>query len=92
MFFLKLDLEWERTMENSEHSIVHEAAGSSPAEAGCGEDILDLVCTPFWLDSNNRQTEKASEAYQFNKTTCFDWVTGRLDYNESCASLRGLEA
>lgn len=43
-------------MENSEHSNVHEAAGSSPAEAGCGEDILDLVCTLFWPESNHCQT------------------------------------
>lgn len=34
-------------MENSEHSVAHEAAGSSPAEAGCGEEILDLVCSLF---------------------------------------------
>lgn len=57
-------------MENSEHSIAHEAAGSSPAEAGCGEDILDLVCTLFWPVSN----QKVSEAYQFNNNICFDWV------------------
>lgn len=40
-------------MENCEHSIAHETAGSSPAEAGRGEDIHDLACTLFWLESNH---------------------------------------
>lgn len=43
-------------MENSEHSIAREAAGSPPAEAGWGEDILDLVCTLFWMKHNHCQT------------------------------------
>ena len=43
-------------MENSKHSIANEAAGSLPAEAGRGEDILDLVCTLFWPESNHCQT------------------------------------
>lgn len=68
-------------MENSEHSIAHEAAGSSPAEAGCGEDILDLVCTLFWPVSN----QKVSEAYQFNNNICFDWVIGHLVNSDSFA-------
>lgn len=55
-FFLKSKLDWEWMMENSEHSIAREAAGSPPAEAGWGEDILDLVCTLFWMKHNHCQT------------------------------------
>lgn len=42
-------------MENSKHSFVHEEAGSLPAKAGCGEEILNFIYSPLWPESNQRQ-------------------------------------